>query len=394
MSGKGEEDKAIMLSAIKNFFLTFIIALLIFSLVAYLAVNLVINNINGALDSKTTEAVTTAGPGRAEPVPGTDDESDGESVNILIVGCDYRGGVFADYDSKVIEERFGVVREYPVMRPVPNDLGMPAPSGVISDSGVEPLDGVKISDDRLAFRNGFYRVSYRTVETDTLMLLRFDKERGHISYTVFDPKAYVTVNGGYCRLGEVFSRYGIVALRDKIHALTGILVDRYALATMESFPKVIDAIGGVSVYVPCIMKYDDVSGNVHIDLKAGSQKLNGDKALQLLMFNSYTDGVNSRKRTTVNFVQSFISDLTSLGGRARTDEFIKAVDGMLDTDITTKDLVSNAELLFTCGGTTVEISTVTVKKTVPGDPEASVYDENATINAFSKYKKLYEKKNG
>ena len=131
-----------MLSAIKNFFLTFIIALLIFSLVAYLAVNLVINNINGALDSKTTEAVTTAGPGRAEPVPGTDDESDGESVNILIVGCDYRGGVFADYDSKVIEERFGVVREYPVMRPVPNDLGMPAPSGVISDSGVEPLDGV------------------------------------------------------------------------------------------------------------------------------------------------------------------------------------------------------------------------------------------------------------
>ena len=382
-----------MLSSIKNFFLTFVLAALVFSAAAYLAVNLVVANINGMLDSdKANNPAETSGPdngGSDTPAPFVIGGK-GESLNILLVGCDYRPGVFADYDAEVLEERLGIEAVPFEYQPVPSDLAVPASSGkIVTDSSVEPLDGVLIPGDKLAFRGGFYGVGYRKIETDTLILMRFDKERGHISYTVFDTDAYVVVNGGYCRLSEVFSDYGIAALTDKIHALTGLIVDRYALVTCESFPEVIDALGGVNFYVPCDMKYDDWAGNIHIDLRAGRQQLDGKKALSVLMFNDYADGFNSRSRTTLNFAQSFISNLTMITNYLRMGDFINAVEGMIDTDLTIKDLNENIDVLFNCAKKTVEISAVTVQKPVPGDPDAIVYDENATINVFSSYRRIY-----
>jgi len=44
-----------------------------------------------------------------------------------------------------------------------------------------------------------------------------------------------------------------------------------------------DALGGVTVYVPKDMKYQD-SQHLYINLKAGKHHLNGNQALQLLRF--------------------------------------------------------------------------------------------------------------
>jgi len=383
-----------VLSSVKNFFLTFILALLIFSAAAYLAVNLVINNINasigggGIVDPSETTSSSDSGNKPSSFHIG----DGGESMNILVIGCDYRSGVFADYDPDVIYERLGIKKADVDLMPIPNDLALPASaSKLLSDSAIEQSDGIRIPGDKLAFAGGFYGVEYRKFETDTIMLIRFDKERGHIGYTVFDADAYVVVNGSYHRLSEVYCDFGIDTLKDKIHALTGLIVDKTAIVTCESFPAVIDALGGVNFYVPCDMKYDDYSGNVHIDLKAGRQQLDGKKALQVLMYNSYTDGINSRSRTTMNFVQNFISNLAVITNYLRMGDFIKAVDGMIETDLTSADLKNSVDLLFNCAKKTVEISAVTVKSPVPGDADATVFDENATINAFAGYKRTYKK---
>ena len=43
-------------------------------------------------------------------------------------------------------------------------------------------------------------------------------------------------------------------------------------------------------YVPIDMKYDDTSQDLHINLKEGMQKLNGDQAEQVLRFRHNNDG--------------------------------------------------------------------------------------------------------
>ena len=52
----------------------------------------------------------------------------------------------------------------------------------------------------------------------------------------------------------------------------------------QALIKLVDVIGGVDFYVPIDMVYDDPTQDLHINLKEGQQKLNGDKAEQLLRY--------------------------------------------------------------------------------------------------------------
>lgn len=52
----------------------------------------------------------------------------------------------------------------------------------------------------------------------------------------------------------------------------------------QALIKLVDVIGGVNFYVPIDMIYDDPTQDLHINLKEGQQKLNGDKAEQLLRY--------------------------------------------------------------------------------------------------------------
>ena len=67
-----------------------------------------------------------------------------------------------------------------------------------------------------------------------------------------------------------------------INELTGLDIKYYVVVKTEALIKLVDAIGGVTFNVPIDMKYDDPTQDLHIDLKAGEQVLNGDKAEQLL----------------------------------------------------------------------------------------------------------------
>jgi cell division protein FtsZ len=53
---------------------------------------------------------------------------------------------------------------------------------------------------------------------------------------------------------------------------------------VQAIEKLVDALGGVTVYVPKDMKYQDDSQHLYINLKEGKQHLDGDKTLQLLRF--------------------------------------------------------------------------------------------------------------
>lgn len=69
-----------------------------------------------------------------------------------------------------------------------------------------------------------------------------------------------------------------------VNDITGFDINYYVLVRTEALIKLVDAIGGVEFNVPINMKYDDPTQNLHINLKAGTQIINGEKAEQLLRF--------------------------------------------------------------------------------------------------------------
>lgn len=71
---------------------------------------------------------------------------------------------------------------------------------------------------------------------------------------------------------------------EKVNELTGLDIKYYMVIDNQALIKLVDVIGGVEFNVPIDMKYDDPSQDLHIDLKAGVQTLDGDKAEQLLRY--------------------------------------------------------------------------------------------------------------
>lgn len=378
-----------MLSATKNFVIAFLIALLVFGLIAYMLVGLVLNNLIGVGASETNPPETTETPGEIVEPPddiGDLDLSGGSSFNLLLIGTDYRPDRFANYDPQMLELLYGIENKEVTFNPAPNDV-KPKPGSSIPDINFWSPDGIVSEDGGLIFNGGFYTVDYRIVETDTLVLIRLDKERGQLTYTAFPTDAYVDMNGRYIKLSEVYGRYGLDTLLDKIYALTGMTIDYHALVTMEAFPALVDTLGGISYNVPCDMQYTDIAGGIDINLQRGAQRLNGEEVLELLMFNNYTNG-GSREKTTVEVLRKFISTFLNIVNYNRAPSVFAQLEKTVDTDFTSKVFAENIGMIFKYAQNNREIS-VTLKQITVGSDKLTAIDEGKTCDTFASYKRIF-----
>lgn len=376
-----------MLSATKNFVLTFIIALAVFGLIAYMIVGLVVNNLSGVgADETVPPEETTTDKEEDEGNIGIQFGNGGDSFNILLIGTDYRPSEFVDYDPEMLEMLYGIKKPQVLPAPTPDDI-KPAPGQVISDEKFWSPDGLVAEDGSLIFTGGFYEIDYRLIETDALVLIRADKERGQFTYTVFPTDAYVDMSGRYIPLSEVYGRYGLGTLLDKVYAMTGIMIDNYALVHMNDFPALVDTLGGIAYPVPCDMQYTDLAGGVSIDLKAGLQRLDGEGVLDLLMFNSYTDG-GSRAKTTADLLRKFISTFISITNYNRAPAVFAQLHKAVDTDFSVNDFTNNIDLIFKYAQNNRELS-VALKTTTVGNEKLTLIDETKTCDIFADYKRIF-----
>jgi LCP family protein required for cell wall assembly len=76
---------------------------------------------------------------------------------------------------------------------------------------------------------------------------------------------------------EAFSDGGAACTIALVQSLTGIEVKHFVEINLAGFQKVVNALGGVTICSPSVLKIDD--GNDKISLKKGNNKLNGAQAL-------------------------------------------------------------------------------------------------------------------
>ena len=134
---------------------------------------------------------------------------------------------------------------------------------------------------------------------------------------------------------------------DAVNEITGLDIQYYVLVRTEALIKLVDAIGGVEFNVPIDMKYDDSTQNLHIDLKAGVQKLNGDKAEQLLRWrhSNYKNGVMTtypseygnddfgRMRTQRDFIVETLKQTLKPGNIFKIGEILEIAHKNVDTNL-------------------------------------------------------------
>ncbi len=77
---------------------------------------------------------------------------------------------------------------------------------------------------------------------------------------------------------------------EAVNEITGLDIEYYVYVDTEALIKIVDAIGGMEFDVPIDMKYDDYSQDLHINFKAGKQKLTGEQVEELVRFRHNNDG--------------------------------------------------------------------------------------------------------
>lgn len=183
--------------------------------------------------------------------------------------------------------------------------------------------------------------------TDTIMVCSYNPKTQRASILSIPRDTYVGKNKNSVKandkLNTVYSKSGIDTCMEKVEQITGIELDYYAVVNTKALIKIVDIIGGVNFDVPIKMDYDDPTQNLHIHLKKGMQKINGEKAEQLLRFRhnnngstysqEYGDNDYGRMKTQREFIKETMKQTLQLKNITKAKKIISAVFENVNTNV-------------------------------------------------------------
>ena len=236
--------------------------------------------------------------------------------------------------------------------------------------------------------------------TDTIMVASYNPNTQKANLLSIPRDTYTGKNKSRATASQkINSLYNINKNPQKtleaVNKLTGLDIQNYIIVKTEALIEVVNAIGGVEFDVPIDMKYDDPTQDLHIDLKAGLQKLDGNKAEQLLRWrhsnskngvmttypSEYGNDDFGRMRTQRDFIVATMKQTLKPGNIFKIGQLLEIANKNVETNIElslAKDYVPYAVEF-----NTDEIRTAVLPGTTPDMKETNnvsvfVVDKTAT----------------
>ena len=168
-------------------------------------------------------------------------------------------------------------------------------------------------------------------------------EDSFLNLTSDELESYINSNGKEKNNLEynIKLKFGIKYLTALLARSFGTPVDFYAQLNLDGFVNIVNAIGGVDVYIQEDMDYEDVLQNppLKIHLKKGMQHLDGKKAEQFIRFRyGYAAADIARIDAQKIFMTAFIKKVFSLEGIANIDKLIAEITSNLTTNLSISDI--------------------------------------------------------
>jgi len=280
-----------MLSAFKNFFVTLLIALVIFGVAAYFASMFVTDTMSSILTNEKEQLddiFEKEDDGVFVPVEDTDaadsfSQIEGESFDFLLVVTDYRPDLYDNYS--------------------------PSESWLLNS--VAP--GQTNAYDSV----GWLSAKFRDGSASAILLVRADKDVGKVAYTYCSPETRVYTPTGYHTLAEVYTYYGMDVLSEHICALTGIKPDYTMLIEGYHLDEFVNYMGPASAALTKDIYFDGTEYTTQYEYTREAIDRDGIPYVEHIPY-TYTLGVGS---VVLDAQNMFI--LTSLAERSMEDIALK-----------------------------------------------------------------------
>lgn len=263
---------------------------------------------------------------------------------------------------------------------------------------------VPVEKDLYVRREGVYNfllVGYDKAAglTDVNMIAQFDVNTGKVSVVQLPRDTYARYNEGgrYKKINGAFGYFkrDLESLAKFLEQTLCIKIDFYASIDLAAFRNIVDIIGGVPMYVPRDMEYDDPEQDLYINLKEGFQTLNGEQAEQFVRFRKgYIQAdigrTNAQKIFMTAFVKQFkakvsVSTLTQIGG-----QMLKYAK----TNLTLNDFVFFAKAALSIDLNNMSMLTIPghdIRENKTSGTWYYVLSHDATLDIVNRYLNVYGK---
>lgn len=209
--------------------------------------------------------------------------------------------------------------------------------------------------------------------TDVMMVVMYDIPNQSISIMQLPRDTYTLIDGVSRKLNSIYQimrnaaytdgasdllSEGMRGMADVVQKILGIPIDYWALVDLSGFVDVVNALGGVDMYVPCDMEYDDPEQDLYINLKEGYQHLDGDKAEQFIRFRKgFVQGDIGRMDAQKLFLSALARSLFNNINITNVSTVVGELIDMVNTDLSLLDCVYFAKNFINIDSSKISILT-------------------------------------
>lgn len=202
--------------------------------------------------------------------------------------------------------------------------------------------------------------------TDVIMIANFNMRKGNLAIIQLPRDTYIEIDRVHGRINTMFKtlrssayssnpslsqtdllKTGMASMCELLEKSLCIQIDGYAHINLEGFRSIIDTIGGVDMYVPSDMDYEDPEQDLYIHLKKGQQILYGKEAEMFVRFRSgYIQADIGRIDAQKLFLTALFKQLKSSMTVTTITKIAEQVFKYVTTDIPLKDVIIYAKELL------------------------------------------------
>lgn len=168
---------------------------------------------------------------------------------------------------------------------------------------------------------------------DAILLISMENATGKVRILNIPRDTWVEMpqNKGETRLSNVYAVGGAPLMVRAINQMFDISIHQYVVIDLATFGRIVDAVGGIDLYVEQNMDYDDPEAELSIHMRQGYRHLDGKGAEYYLRYRSDDLGDLGRTQRQQKFVKAFYAKLL----RVDTLPKIPAIADIIKQNVTT-----------------------------------------------------------
>jgi polyisoprenyl-teichoic acid--peptidoglycan teichoic acid transferase len=240
--------------------------------------------------------------------------------SLLAVTLPLPGAVSPNLGQKLLGNLVKSAFQYQVSRPV-NVLVM----------GVDRVPGAALGDD------GVF-----AGRSDTMLLIQANPQAQTINMLSIPRDTQVDIPGvGVTKINQANASGGPILARETLSkTLNDVPIDRYVRVSTEAFRELVNLLGGVRIYVPKPMQYEDKTQKLKIDLQAGWQHLNGQQAEEFARFRNDNFGDIGRVQRQQSLLKALKEQMSNPLTIAQMPGILRSMQKYVDTNLAFEEMLA------------------------------------------------------